>query len=347
MLKRSKFNTEDPPLTGLYHNVEFDSMIKQRKMDSFFPYSWNVIEAIAITIVCSLVCTILIFFPEISIKLLSKLSIRTTEDLSQRVPIFVRDLLLIWGIGIIFVCLDSASRYIQGTSLLNKLFFKTYNQDYGHDCQIIMMTFWVTVFLVPALIVINIMHSKFDLTWLTGEDGPLEYATVINFVMAAALLFYTCFKRFERFRPRDYRNVSILAGLGGMLMVVALEEISWGQRIIGFKTPESLTEINTQGEFNFHNLMTTELLNSYLFISAFLFLLTAISFIIMIKRYRLGRYHWILLYLPHPSLIVIFSVMAVISLHIGLNDLVEQLASLVVVLYGWRLAILLCRDSER
>ena len=40
-----------------------------------------------------------------------------------------------------------------------------------------------------------------------------------------------------------------LAGL-----VVLGEEISWGQRIFGFATPEGLAAVNYQREFNFHNL---------------------------------------------------------------------------------------------
>lgn len=32
------------------------------------------------------------------------------------------------------------------------------------------------------------------------------------------------------------------------------EEISWGQRILGFETPELIKEINIQEEFNLHNL---------------------------------------------------------------------------------------------
>ena len=32
------------------------------------------------------------------------------------------------------------------------------------------------------------------------------------------------------------------------------EEISWGQRVFGFETPEALKEVNEQDEFNLHNL---------------------------------------------------------------------------------------------
>jgi hypothetical protein len=42
--------------------------------------------------------------------------------------------------------------------------------------------------------------------------------------------------------------------LGLVFMLGCLEEISWGQRIIGFQTPEEIRDINAQNEFNLHNL---------------------------------------------------------------------------------------------
>ena len=36
--------------------------------------------------------------------------------------------------------------------------------------------------------------------------------------------------------------------------LVALEEISWGQRILGLRTPELLLEVNRQKELNLHNI---------------------------------------------------------------------------------------------
>lgn len=40
------------------------------------------------------------------------------------------------------------------------------------------------------------------------------------------------------------------------------EEISWGQRIIGFSTPETLNKINVQHEFTLHNI---EIFNGHYF----------------------------------------------------------------------------------
>ena len=42
--------------------------------------------------------------------------------------------------------------------------------------------------------------------------------------------------------------------LGLLFFVLVGEEISWGQRIFGFATPEGMEEKNIQGEFNLHNM---------------------------------------------------------------------------------------------
>jgi hypothetical protein len=48
----------------------------------------------------------------------------------------------------------------------------------------------------------------------------------------------------------------VFLALALLFLFGAGEEISWGQRILGFQTPESLAEVNTQDEFNAHNLAT-------------------------------------------------------------------------------------------
>ena len=42
--------------------------------------------------------------------------------------------------------------------------------------------------------------------------------------------------------------------LAALFFFITGEEISWGQRILGFGTPEFIGEDNQQGEFNIHNL---------------------------------------------------------------------------------------------
>ena len=85
---------------------------------------------------------------------------------------------------------------------------------------------------------------------LTNEDYWVENLTVALFVLAGLLLFTTALAERSRFR----RGVYILGGIA--MVFVAGEEISWGQRIIGFATPDFLIDLNRQGEFNVHNINT-------------------------------------------------------------------------------------------
>jgi hypothetical protein len=50
----------------------------------------------------------------------------------------------------------------------------------------------------------------------------------------------------------------IYLGLAFLFFFGAGEEISWGQRIFGFETPESLAQVNKQDELNLHNLSVLE-----------------------------------------------------------------------------------------
>ena len=83
---------------------------------------------------------------------------------------------------------------------------------------------------------------------LTREDYWVENLTAVWFLLAGLLLFVTALVERSFFR----RCVYIL---GAMAMVFAAgEEISWGQRIFGFATPDFLMHLNESKEFNVHNI---------------------------------------------------------------------------------------------
>ncbi|MEP6926711.1 MAG: hypothetical protein ABI834_03700 [Ginsengibacter sp.] len=79
---------------------------------------------------------------------------------------------------------------------------------------------------------------------LGKEDGFFENLTFIFFVFAV-ILFFISFLR--------TKNIFLL-GLALLFLFGAGEEISWGQRILHFRTPNSMYDINAQHEFNIHNL---------------------------------------------------------------------------------------------
>jgi hypothetical protein len=76
------------------------------------------------------------------------------------------------------------------------------------------------------------------------EDHLFETGTALLFVITS-IFFGRCYL--------DTKNVYFLL-LTFAFVFAAGEEISWGQRFIGFKTPEIIQQRNQQNEFNFHNL---------------------------------------------------------------------------------------------
>jgi hypothetical protein len=99
---------------------------------------------------------------------------------------------------------------------------------------------------------------------LGDEDGVLEWAGALGF-LTTALLFLV---KFWKDKPgndlvffKTKKNLFYL--LFGILFLFGFaEEISWGQRIFAWETPQALQAINAQGETNFHNLRIFHGLNA-------------------------------------------------------------------------------------
>lgn len=92
---------------------------------------------------------------------------------------------------------------------------------------------------------------------LSREDGPIENIGAGLFFLASCLFFaaYLNSSGFgNRFgRITTVRNLFYLL-LALLFLVCAGEEISWGQRIFDWETPQILEEMNAQGETNLHNI---------------------------------------------------------------------------------------------
>ena len=85
---------------------------------------------------------------------------------------------------------------------------------------------------------------------LVQEDQLVEWVTFWCY-FAASLLFLVVFY-YRHAHDGKFEWFFIFLALG--CFFVAGEEISWGQRLIGFGTPEVMARYNYQNEFNFHNL---------------------------------------------------------------------------------------------
>ncbi|MGD9647723.1 MAG: acyltransferase family protein [Pirellulales bacterium] len=99
------------------------------------------------------------------------------------------------------------------------------------------------------------------------EDGPYESLEAILCAAAAAMFFAAAWftvrgTEVDEAAPQSKRSVVLarwrcgwLIALGAMLTAMLCAELSFGQRLFGFGTPQWLRSRNYQGEFSFHNLL--------------------------------------------------------------------------------------------
>ena len=113
------------------------------------------------------------------------------------------------------------------------------------------------IFLFPLIFLFLIILNKILFGPLNDfylnfarEDGPVEYSTAIFYLLSFvfSIIIGIMF-------IKQKKNLFALLYLlfSAMFFFIAFEEISWGQRIFQFETPEYLAE-NVQNETNLHNL---------------------------------------------------------------------------------------------
>ena len=93
--------------------------------------------------------------------------------------------------------------------------------------------------------------------WISGEgirgaeDRSYEWIGFTGFFGAGVYSLLTLLYR----KKMPGKKVALyFLGLGFFYIICAGEEVSWGQRVFGWETPESFAEANEQGETNLHNL---------------------------------------------------------------------------------------------
>ncbi len=90
---------------------------------------------------------------------------------------------------------------------------------------------------------------------LVQEDGSMEWATFWAFLLAAGMGMLGAVRQ----RRHDQTLPWCFLGLALFCFVVAMEEISWGQRLLGYRPPSYFLEHNFQQELNLHNVTSTKL----------------------------------------------------------------------------------------
>jgi hypothetical protein len=120
-----------------------------------------------------------------------------------------------------------------------------------------LLTPWVGVAIAAVVVAYATLRLPGDtVDSLIGEDRFYETLGAAG-LLVAAIAFVLTARRVHGAGAETGASRAkpwILGFVGLFLFLAAGEEISWGQRFLGISTPESIREVNTQGETNLHNI---------------------------------------------------------------------------------------------
>ena len=169
--------------------------------------------------------------------------------------------------------------------------------------------------------------------YLYKEDSLFETLTFVSLVVASLLTGWSAIRLAPTLSGSSQRW-PILVGQGAaslVFFVVSLEEISWGQRVFGWQTPEGLKALNYQQETSLHNLVPD---------SHGLYPMLALVFVgvVVLGWLVTGVFRIPLLdyCLPHPHQLFLLN-LALIAGLLPRGELFEELIALGGLCYGVRL----------
>jgi len=115
----------------------------------------------------------------------------------------------------------------------------------------------IATYLILFVEITLLLFSVDTVVWLGQEDGLVENAGALSFLLAGAVFLVTAYRSsgFHRQYGINHNESPLaLLALGALCLVCFGEEISWGQRLFDYSIPAWLADINRQGEWNLHNL---------------------------------------------------------------------------------------------
>lgn len=139
---------------------------------------------------------------------------------------------------------------------------------YDSTSQINKWSLAIAISLSISFVILLIIYPK-TFSKISDEDNIIEWSSALLLFVASLLSLISGVKHIKKLNHKKYAGW-LLLGLGLGLFVVAMEEVSWFQRDIGFATPKAF-EGNSQNEFNIHN-FDTNLSEIIYYNGAFIFL---------------------------------------------------------------------------
>lgn len=186
-----------------------------------------------------------------------------------------------------------------------------------------------------VLVLLYLMHSQLGLRMhlLFKKEGLLENLTFILYLLSAVACAIAALRTHRNPVVDHHRLVALFyLACAVAFILVAGEEVSWGQRVLGIKTPEALVALNYQQETNVHNLLTKSMLDAMTKGVALVFLVGLIVMWVLVGVLRMPALHFLI---PHPSLagLALITFFSGMVLHL---EIFEVLLSIFITYYSYR-----------
>ena len=120
----------------------------------------------------------------------------------------------------------------------------------------------LTLFLAMAILLLFMLRPNI-FSALSHEDNIVEYSSSFLLFGCSFITAFSLFKNETDYNKSRYIRLSF-AFIAIIFFIMAMEEISWFQRILKIKTPDFLA-LNIQNEINIHNFQTDYFENLYYF----------------------------------------------------------------------------------
>ena len=191
----------------------------------------------------------------------------------------------------------------------------------------------IGLFLIVHIRLYDPASQLFAILYL--EDGIFESLTPVLMVISMVLIGVSIPKLRRDPHLVSYLNLLTLIYfiLISLFLLNAMEEISWGQRIFGWETPQTF-EGNVQNETNLHNYFNQYYLLFYRLLVLFPVIIFVSIWLELKQRYLIFNR----LVMPHPSMIGLSLLIAIVSLvWYEEQELLEELFAVFFLFYSFRI----------
>lgn len=184
--------------------------------------------------------------------------------------------------------------------------------------------------IVAVLFALLFFINPHTADWLAVEDFIVEYATAIASLIGALVLLVLSFPMLK--------NKEVLQGIFAIILslgffIVAMEEISWGQRLFGIESNEYFAENNMQGEINLHNFDTNLTMLLFWIITFTFFVLLPLFKERTLKVLKKIKLESLGLFIPGRWLTLIYAIALGFTINLYLANIIMMVFTLMTLIY--------------